>query len=277
MPITDELEISPEEQVEEREAQVEPQEEPEEQDEPTAQASTPEKPAEPKEEKTVSLSALHEERQRRKELQAQIAKMEERFEAFRQSLEKPKEAPAPSYEEDPGAHLLHEVGTVKKTAEELRAWREQQEQASIQDQTIRQWAQRFNATEQAFSQDHPDYNDAASYLRNSRLREYKVLGWSEPQAQQALINETIQIGMYAESQGKNPAEVFYTLARDRGYQPKSPEQSASTLEKLKKNVERTSTLGPGGKSNAAPSLADIAAMDDDEFDKATENWAKLWQ
>ena len=62
---------------------------------------------EPKKESLVPLAALHEERARRKELQAaqaesnaRIQKMEERFQ---QILE--KQNPAPSYDDDPIEHL----------------------------------------------------------------------------------------------------------------------------------------------------------------------------
>ncbi len=273
MGVMAEVESEEEPVQEEPEAQVEA----EEVDEPTAQPSpAPEEP--PKEEKPrVSIDALHEERMRRKTLEQQLQKMEERFEQFRSKVETPPEPPAPAYEEDPGAHLLHEVGKVKQTAEELAKWKQAQQEAYQSQEAAKAYAQHFRQSEQQYASQVPDYDDAATFLRQSRIEEYKVLGWSEADAQQAVLKEAFDIAVATEQRGGNPPEVFYTLAKQRGYQRKPKESESSNLERIKENVEKTQSLGSTGSANKRPTLAQLAELDDEEFDKVTagDNWAKL--
>lgn len=244
--------------------------------------SEAEKEAEKPEKKPAAVPSwrLREETQKRRALEEQIQKMEARFQALQQRLETPQEAPKPppAYEEDPGAHLMHRLNDHEQTLKAVREREAAQQQQMQEMQVIQTWAQRFTQEEQSFAQERaPDYYDAVSYLRETRMKEYETLGWDPASAKQMIDREAIQIGMDAERRGVSAAERFYQLAKLRGFQGKQPQQD---LRRTAENMQRARSLGPSGKpSSRKLTLAEIAQLDDDEFDKLTagKKWKKLWE
>jgi hypothetical protein len=160
------------------------------------------------------------------------------------------------------------------------------------------------ATEQAFAQQAPDYYDAVEHLRKVRIQQYALAGLDEAEQQQALMADTYNWTRALLQKGRNAAEATYELAKSYGYGPKSApadgqqprnadgtfakpavdskvEQAKADLRKVANGQAAAKSLGDSvGASprNGMPSPAELAAMDDDDFDKWTnsKNWKKFW-
>lgn len=234
----------------------------------------------PKEEKKVNLGALHEERAKRKAEAEKARKAEERAAELERQLQQYLQKQEPTYEEDPLEVLRREHEQVKQVliaeAKQKLAYNEEQ-----------QYWEKVRIDEEQFKADKPDFDEAISYLANSRIEELKDLGWDEQSAQKILKDEIKWITDKAYEDDVNPAERFYNLSKRRGFKAaetsKVNENSDEKFKILKKGVETNKPLPPASKSAnhdlTAESLADMkvdalsSLKGQTEFDKA---WAKLF-
>jgi hypothetical protein len=250
----------------------------------------------------VSLHALHEERERRKEserqlqsLRDQAVRMEERFAAFQEKFSAPAE-PEVQFDEDPATYLRREQEKLAAQQQELQQFRQQQETNTQQQQQYQHFYQHVTANEQEFAQtEAPDYYEAVDFVRGERIKELAVIGFPQAEAEQRALAEAQFIARQAVQDGESPARRFYNLAKVRGWQSKSPSDNVETgadpvappaadmddvqkLETVRRGVERSQGLGSGGESAGRMTLAQLSELDDDDFEKATSgrNWEKLW-
>lgn len=239
-----------------------------------------EKPDE-KPEKTVPYGALHEERMMRKETQQELGQVREELkqlgslrdelEAYRK--EKTDTDTKAEYEEDP-------IGYLRKQTEAIQTEMAQRDAQSTQQTEEMQRLQAVQtevaAQVQQFSNEHPDYQTALGHLLEQRKADLTAVGVIDPTEQLQILNaESWNLAQTALQNHRNPAEVVYQLAQQRGYKltEEKPEidQKADTIEKGQKAAQ---TLSDAGGANSADgiSLADIESMSDDEFDKL---WEKI--
>lgn len=223
----------------------------------------------------VPQQALHEERKTRQELQREFeqyrAQTESRFQQMMERLQpKQQEQVAPDPETDP-------IGAIKAQREELERIRQynnqfaQHQQAQAQIQHI---TSRAAALEREFVEKNNDYNEASQHLLKSRDQELQYLGMMDPvQRQQTIQAETIALANMALQQGQNPAEVVYTLAKQRGFTPKPAAPAANPeAEKLARIAEGQKAGQSLGSATGAAPAAEVSAkvlanMSDDDFDK----------
>ena len=233
---------------------------------------------EPKE-KLVPYGALHEERQKRKEMQARAEQLEresaERFKKLEERLSKlANPAPkVPEFHEDPANHLKHEVESLKPVTQEVEQLKKTfQEQAAASE-----LARRTTAAESEFMREFPDYLDSVTYLKGIVDKNLQLLGLDDPAQRMAAVNEqAVNLAKSAIQAGKNPAQVAYELAKNYGYKAKAKEPD---LEKKIETIERGQKLPsmPSGGKKESP-LTTIEAMDDDELNAAIDDpvkWRKL--
>lgn len=251
------------------------------------QVETPEvaqeAPQEPEQPKVVPLAALHEERQRRKELaeelrqarEAQLAlerKVEERLAA----LQKASEPQPPAWEDNPAEHLRHQVTQVAQqtqaTQQQIQQWQAQQAQQA-QLQTL---ANRIQAHEQEFKAQNPDYEEAIVFARDRRVAELQALGVDELDARTQAGKELYEAAFAFASQGKNPAEIVYRVAQAKGY-AKKPAVTEADKFQAQKAGSQARGMGSGGQPKSNLTAAQLLAMSDDEFAEATKGskWEKL--
>lgn len=232
-------------------------------------------------ERTVPHGALHEERKKRQALAAEINKLKEadakREAAFQKLLaqaNKTEEPKAPDFDTDPAGWLKHQLETTGKTVQQLQQEREQETQHRHQQAQEQQFISRVQADEAEFTKEQPDYPDAATYLRDKRIRMFEMAGMSPQEAAQAVYGESIYYSQKALAAGRNPGEVFYGLAREMGYAPKqkNADTAAQKIEKIAKGQEKSSRMGTGGESAENITLAQLAELDGEEFDK---EWNRL--
>jgi hypothetical protein len=247
-----------------------------------------EKPAEPEapeQKKMVPYDALHEERQRRKELQQQLERdraeraqrdtLLERRLAMLQQATQPKE-PQINFEEDPVRFL---AAQTMQTQQEIQALRQQQvyeQQAKAQQEQFQQFAVGLRGLEAEFAKSAPDYDEAIVFAKTKRVEQLQMLGYPEQQAWNAVQQEAFQIAASALQRGENPAEIGYQYAKSVGYTPKTvqPEQK---LQAAQKGMEASKSLSTGVAKGGNTSLESLANMSNDEFDAyvSKHGWEKV--
>lgn len=238
--------------------------------------------------RTVPLAALHEERQKRKELAAEIQRVREEqarrdaiIEQRLAALAQPRpEQQIPAFEENPAAHLKYGQDqlqqTVQQTAQQLQAWQQQQQQAA----QIQRLAGVVTQHEAAFIQQTPDYTDAVNYLRNQRAAEMMADGVDEQTAINAAHEELVRLALTRAHAGQNPAEAAYKIAKARGYTAKPANTQPTPAERIQNQQKGTAaakTLGSGGPANNKITAEALASMSDEDFAELTKgnNWQKL--
>lgn len=243
--------------------------------------------------KMVPHAALHEERERRKEYERQLAEerrarqtLEERTNIILQNIAQqrpPQQASQqgpeiPPIDRDPAGHIVGVLqqlgGTVQQQQQVLQAMAQGMSNQHAEAGLLQTAA----AMETQFAAENPDYQKASEFLANSRMRELQMMGLQGKSLMAQLHSERIGVAQMALQQGKNPAAVAYELAKERGYKPpEAPANGAAqpTTEQKLQNVaagqEQSRSLGNARGGAAAPMTAQrLSEMTDAEFAKAME-------
>lgn len=243
----------------------------------------------------VPHSALHEERQRRKEVEERARRTEEEYRrnlevgnqrlqqliaASQQRQQPPLDMqPPPSLDQDPVGF----VGHLEKTlSQKIQAVEQQQTQILAERQQQTQLAQLSTIAQahvQAFAQQNPDYFNALQHVRTMRAGQYRALGLSEQQIVAQLSQDEVAFAATAVQNQRNIAESIYEFAKASGYAPKATERKPSEMLAAEaRGVAAAKSLGTGGGgSTGTPSLEALATMSDAEFAEATkgDNWRRL--
>jgi len=295
--------------AEQPETKVEPQE-----PEPTEAKSEPPKDEKPKlsyedlERHTKNLNgALAESRAETRAFRERIGNFERVLDAMRQQQAKPAAVDDPY--EDP---VVRELRELRETNNELS----QRQQAFDEEARGRametQLAQTVSFHEQEFAAKTPDYFDAASHLLQSRVAEMQIMypdddpaviiaarrdGFQHPAMwrNELVRREAMGIAADAMRSGQNPAQVYYNLAKHRGYAGKAPAQAAQApaaapaqpqqarpkrMDTIKAGLDAPGSLSTGAsKSDSAaegfPSLDELADMFISEPAKADKLFEKM--
>jgi hypothetical protein len=172
-------------------------------------------------EKMVSLSALHEERGRRKAtetekraLETQLAELRGKFSIIERLQPPAHEPPVPTVENDIFSVVRSTTETVAEIQRRLRAEDDQKRSDGERGNLMN--AYRMDAAQ--FEAKTPDFKAAYNHLINSRATELMAMGYDDPmQLHQALTNDEMSIARMALGNNKSAAEIIYHLAQQRGY------------------------------------------------------------
>lgn len=249
--------------------------------------------AEEKDTRTVPLGALHEERQRRKELQQEVRqarerqqRMEQRFEEFVQRIQQPQqpEQPqGPGFEDDPATYLRNQNERLAEQLNQQGAYLQQQANQQQQVQAANNLVGRYRSDSMAYAKENPDFPDAYNHVSNARMAMYTAAGMSQQEAEMALQRDEFDLVANAYQRGASPAQAIHEMARAMGYKPAqadaSAQPAAAVVNEEMAKAEEAQKLSQGmGSGQAprggAPSLSDIADMDGEEFDKAFDQMAR---
>lgn len=282
--------------------------------EPAAAPAQPEPPADPpaeddpappaadKRPQMVPHAALHEERERRKEVDRALAEerkarqtLEERTNLLLQNIQQRQPPPAPAqpelpdYTQDPAGHIVavqqQQARVLNDVIQAITA-RAQQDQ---QTQGITATQQRALAMEQQFARDTPDYVQAVDHLSTTRHRQLQAAGWEDAAERQAIISrEALGVAERALQMGRNPASVIYDIAKEYGFTGAAPTPTASDtpaapqpngaekLQQLERGQQQARSLGNARGAGPAPLTAQrLLELDDKEFAKMMETTAGL--
>lgn len=241
---------------------------------------------EAKEDKTVPLAALHEARQIQKELREELKKRDEAIRATQQKaekmeqtfqtfLQKQNEVPAPKYEDDPLGTLRWQNEQLEKRLNEMNQGVTQTQETFQKQQAMQQFSQSVMAQEDTFRRAQTDYDAAVAHLKQVRISDFQDMGYDLPTATQLLQNEIFNFAQAAMQQGKNPAEVAYSMAKRYGYKTEaSPEKQMETMQK----GEAASKSLASGKAEAPLTLEALAQLDDEQLDQLVKDdkaWKKM--
>jgi hypothetical protein len=195
------------------------------------------------------------------ERQARIKKASEEADQWLDQLEAGQQTPAPSVDDDP-------VGVVKLLVQ--------------QDQERQFWGAVMQSEAQ-IRQTKPDYDEATTHLEAGRVAELeRIYADDNPRAiafarqhglrsvaelRTAMLNQDrIAVSQQAFALGIPPAELYYSLAVQRGYQPKAAGQNGQ-----QRGRSTGRARGKGGFD--VGKLADLYLEDGDAFDKEWDRYA----
>ncbi|UNY40265.1 hypothetical protein KLEP181_gp08 [Paracoccus phage vB_PmaP_KLEP18-1] len=239
----------------------EPQPEPGPAPEPEPQPAEPAPAADPSKppEGFVPHSAMHQERERRKQIEQEAAELRERLAAF-EAAQKPAPVEIPKMPDqllDPEGHAQWHADRIREQNERWAALENQQRQAALHQQV--------QTLEQQFMQSTPDYAQATQHLYQSRIAELQAYGYGQDQINAILSNDANAIVQNAMSMGKNPAQVLYEAAKLRGWTGDAPAAPANPapaqqIEAKRQAQANTGTLSTaGGPSNAGQYTVEMLA------------------
>lgn len=262
------------------EQQEQPQAEEQQQEAAPEGEAAAEQPQEERAKSFVPIGELQRERNRRKEEAAARAKAEQdlqrlagRLDVLQQTWQqqqKPQEQQQalPPISEAPLDHIeSHEQRMARLEQQEQQRQRQQQEMQAQQQflGTIRGGEQQFRATA-------PDYDAAIQHLRKDRADELAEAGYTPDQCEQIIDGEAMAIAQSALQQRRNPAEVWYNMAKRRGYRAAQQQNGAEKVEMIDRGQQASRSLSQAG--GAAPpgklTLDALLKMSDEEFGKMAE-------
>lgn len=192
----------------------------------------------------------HAERRQRQAAEARAEAAERRLEALERGRGGQDDdidlSSIPDVDTDP----IGNIEALRKIALKLTQ-REQETQRATQAQTAqqRQFAQinsRMQEYEADFSETNPDYNDAAAHFRTARMAELQEQGYEGDELTTALRSELVGLVARSLQSGKDPAEVVYKLAKNRGFGTGSGKENLETVDKPNKKLE---TIDRGQKAS----------------------------
>lgn len=224
-------------------------------------------------------SALAEERRRSATLEERTNLILQRFAAPQPQAPAGPTAPAiPAFEDDPAGHILGQVrqqGAILGELVQAVTGRSRQDEAAA---GVQQLTVRAAALEREFATANPDYDKASSHLFEMRRQELIAEGWTDPaEIQHMMANEATGLAHRAMSQGRNPAEVVYQLAKLRGYTAPVADTAANNggtdaaaseaqLRTIAAGQQQSRSVGNLRGSGPAPLTATgLAAMSEEEF------------
>jgi hypothetical protein len=257
--------------------------EPEKTESEPAPAPTGEETAEPKPDKMVPHGALHEERMKRKNAEAETRRQQAELAQLRQTMQvgnerlqqllqriTPQEQ-VPDPNTDPVGHLAYSQQKLSEQVDGLGKTLEQERNEVRQREQVQQFVGAVKGGVQEFVKQTPDYQTAYEFARDSRLREHIASGMTEEQAIDAFANDERHLALGAMQRGENPAAVTYRIAQARGYVP-----AAKKMEMQQRG--QAAAKPTGSVASGKISLEALANMSNDEFDAIAgdnKQWRKL--
>lgn len=134
---------------------------------------------------------------------------------------------------------------------------QQQKQAAEQQAQLQAFARTVAASEAEFIKTAPDYHDALKFMRDARIEQLRIMApdATDDQIQRQILIEEAQLSAQAIKQGRDPANVAYTLAQRFGYRKAEapPPPAAAERPGGAKAADRDAlrTLGAGGLPDQA--------------------------
>lgn len=219
-------------------------------------------------------AALKEERMRIKAEKERARSLEDTFQRFvsqtTQQQQRPIEQPKiPDPTEDLGGYLYAKQQGIENAVQQLAYSRQQEELARQQYMQKESLLNTYRASAANYSKRAPDFNEAYNSLMQSRVSELELMGFSQADAVNIATNDELAMVHQALSNGLDPAERIYKLAKQRGYRGNS--NAETTLAAAAAANNNVSGL-PGIPAKKQISLDQLSKLEGDDFLKA---WDKI--
>lgn len=241
----------------------------------------------------VPQGALHEERARRKELQQEIARiqqaqehqrqlLEQRFAQMQQAWQQQNAPKPPDFNDDPVGAMRFEQEQHRQALAQLTGAQQQEYQRRQEEYQRQQYfGQLQSAVSQAeaeYSAENPDYLESVKFLKSQRAAQLEALGMPSNEIIGYVQNEAAQIAESALRGGRNPAEVAHKMALAAGYKKaQAAPDGQQKIETMQKGMKASQSLGSGGAPPTKGSVEWLANASEDEFNEfmSSGGWNKL--
>lgn len=250
--------------------------------------------------------ALAESRGETKALKDSFETTQRQFQALQEFL-KSQRAPQQAQPQTPEDAAREFLGGMVERQNKIDQSTQDLQKALNEQREQQQLGQYVQVHEQQFAAQTPDYMQALAHLQTARDAELRIFmpddqpeawanakkaGFSSPAEYRAsaMRSEAMQIARHARANNVNPAELFYNLAKTRGYagvsapvatqqQPAIVQQAQpNPLDGIKKGMEAAQSLTGGGVSKPAGNemtQEDLAELFLSDPDKAEKTWAEM--
>jgi len=229
----------------------------------------------------------HAERTRRQAAEARAEALEARLAALERGGGRQDDdidlSAIPDVDTDPLANIEALRKIALRLTQQEQAKTRQTEAQTAQQRQFQQINTRMQEYEADFSAENPDYNDAAAHFRTARMAELQEQGYEGEELNTALRTELVGLVARSLQSGKDPAEVVYRLAKNRGFGVKTGKENPEQVDKPNKKLETIergqkasrSLSGMSGKTGDGElSAASVSRLEGAAFDAA---FAKLRQ
>lgn len=256
----------------------------------TPEVTQDEVPTEEKPAKTVPLAALHEERNKIREMRQRQQQMEEQLRIGNERLQQlaavmqqraQPQPEIPAFEVDPATNLhTRQQQTEAFIAQQQRAMAEQrhmQEQAQARDAALRELTRDVTQQEAEYVSQTPDYHKALDHLKTAEIQALMALGHDQQTAANVVQQNIIGMAWQLRQQGASIPDRVYALAKARGYNPQAV-TAQQRMQTTQRGVAASRSLGNGGQVTqnlSLETLANLPAEDFAELVKDDKAWRKL--
>lgn len=251
-------------------------------------------------------AALREQRERlqregeaRRQSDERLTGITQLIERLRSGREQPQEIKTPTVDEDPIGYFQAELAKRDQVIQQLQQGTQKNvEQVQAQQQEQAFWGA-VERSEIEIRKTATDYDAACQHLEAGRVAELQVmLPDDSPQAQayaaqfkatpaqlraHLLNQDRIAVAQQALQLGMSPAQLYYSLAKQRGFKAAAGAKNGAAngadkvIETMRRGQSAAKTIsGGGGKSDGVTSIAgltELYADDPEAFDKAWDKAA----
>lgn len=196
-----------------------------------------------------------------------------------QQLTTPKvvEPVEPDPVEDPMGNLKFQFTKLSQQIEAIQNGQVQTQQMTEQQRLM----QHITDQVKAFTTEHPDYGKAFVYLKDSRLADYKLLGYSDKEANEAVQNEHGEITKRAVIGNKNPASLVYDMAKKYGYKAEAvvavKEEPAAKIARIKEGLKAAEPEAERAVTQGKLTVSNLREASNKELDEMVEKrWDEMF-
>lgn len=245
-------------------------------------------PEKPKRTSMVPQQALHQERERRKAIEAENqrfreerAALNERLAMIREMNQPKADEPAamPDIDQDPFGAIRWLQARVEHQEQERQQFDQERQQQTQQATQWQQFANAYNSQAKEYAAENPDFDEAYAFLQENRWKELKLAGFTDQQAAEIKRKDEADIAWQAMQRGENPAKVMHQLAKHRGWQPKqAPTAEVDKIKTAARGVQTNRSLSAAGGSSGSVEMTaeSLAKMSREDFAAwSTKNPKKL--
>jgi hypothetical protein len=245
----------------------------------------------------VRHGAFHQERERRKALEKElaterdrIARVDERLKIINEAMT--RQAPAEEQVEempDPEKDVFGALNYALKKIQTLEGGLGETKKASEQSAQQNELLSTYRSDATRFAQANPDFGNAYQFAMQARDKELEALGYADPAMRMRMIAEEEQwIVTEALKVKQSPSERIYNFAKVKGYKKAEPEKKADEekaangdadkMGKIQKGQAASKSLsGVGGSASGVMTAEALANMNEEEFEAWMEKTPKSLQ
>jgi hypothetical protein len=256
--------------------------------------------------------ALGEERGTRKQLSERLQNMETLIRQITGKADQPAQGQKPAAEqtipdinEDPVGHFAAKLAATEAKLKAIEEASTKTVETITREKQEQQFWSTVERSEIEMRSTAPDYDDAVGFLEQSRVRELEAMIPDTDQSlalahqngfrtvedlRIAMLNrDRVAVATQALQMGMSPAQLYYNLAKQRGFTGPAPKAPAAPMKPTaqakqpnaiaatKKGQEASRSLSGGGAgaSDGAVSLEDLAEMYIEDPDRADQMFKSM--